>query len=161
MNASEMTRRDFERVPMRQRWDAEVRCAAFVVLPAVRRWWRWRPWKREVWERRPELHDSGYRLIDFVALNDHDEPICRLSGCSDVLHLDGIGGYGYRWLERCGGVPSSVPPRGWSVDCLPRSGLLRFFARGAIVCDAALSSFEVYATDEPRSVGGSAARPRP
>lgn len=41
-------------------------------------------------------HDSGWMCMNFVAVNKDGEPICRLSGCSDVLNLDGIGGYGYR-----------------------------------------------------------------
>jgi hypothetical protein len=97
-----------------------------------------------------ELHDSGYRAMDFVACNPKGEAICRLSGCSDVLHIDGIGGFGKDWLKRYNGVPRLVPPVGWSVDCLAVSGLLRLFpsrdvCEGIEVDDMAFSSFEIFA----------------
>jgi hypothetical protein len=90
-----------------------------------------------------DIHDSGYRCMDFIAVKG-SKPICRLSGCSDVIHVDGIGGYGYKWSEKGQGVPLNVEAKGWSVDCLPKSGLLRFFADGDLVVDPALSSFSVY-----------------
>jgi hypothetical protein len=91
-----------------------------------------------------DLHNSGYRCMDFVAANHEDEPICRLSGCSDVVHIEGIGGFGKDWLKRHGTVPRSVTPRDWSIDCLPTSGCLRLFTHGHITVGPALSSFEVY-----------------
>ena len=98
----------------------------------------------DVWQVE-HLHDSGYRCMDFVACKD-DEPICRLSGCSDVIHVDGIGGYGNEWLERYGTIPETIPPSGWSIDCLPASGLLRMWpASRKMTCGPALSSFEIFA----------------
>jgi hypothetical protein len=86
--------------------------------------------------------------MDFVAVLDN-EPVCRLSGCSDVIHLDGIGGFGDKWLEKNGGVPDAVPPAGWTIDCMRVSGLLRLFCTGRgrlkLRCAEALSSFEVFA----------------
>lgn len=83
--------------------------------------------------------------MDFVAING-TEPMCRLAGGSDVLHIDGIGGFGFRWLGRYGTVPKAIPPSGWEIDCLPKSGLFRIFASGyKIFCGAALSSFEIFA----------------
>lgn len=69
------------------------------------------------------MHESGYRLLDFVACKG-DRALVRLSGCSDVLHIDGIGGYGKNWLKKYGTVPTAVPASGWCIDCLPVSGLL-------------------------------------
>jgi len=37
-----------------------------------------------------EIHDSNFRCMDFIAVKN-DIPVCRLSGCSDVIHFDGIG----------------------------------------------------------------------
>ena len=125
-NVNNMTRKEFESVPYRKRWDKPVVCTSLVILPG---------------KSRP-LHDSGYRTMDFVAVKN-DKPICRLSGCSDVLHIDGIGGYGFNWLEKYGAVPKMIPPSAWSIDCLPKSGLLRMFCNGEIVCGSSLSSFEI------------------
>ena len=41
-----------------------------------------------------QFHDSGYRCMDFVACDKDMFTICRLSGVSDVICIDGIGGYG-------------------------------------------------------------------
>lgn len=89
------------------------------------------------------LHESGFRKMDFVAVKDNT-PFCRLSGCSDVIHIDGIGGRG-EWRGE-GGIPSSVIPKGWSIDCLKKSGLLRLFCAYScsIKAGLALSSFEVF-----------------
>lgn len=86
-------------------------------------------------------HDSGWMCMDFVAVNKEGEPICRLSGCSDVLNLDGIGGYG-NW--RLGELPSRIEPKGWSIDCLP-CGYLRLFSRSTMTAGATLSNFEIHA----------------
>lgn len=116
-----MTRAEFEQVPLRP-WDEHTVCRALVILPTRRQ------------------HDSGYRCMEFVAVSAKDEPICRIAGGSDVIHIDGIGGYG-EWASE---VPHSVEPKGWSIDCLKVSGLLRLFSRGDIKIGAALSSLEVY-----------------
>jgi len=88
------------------------------------------------------MHESGFRKMDFVAVKENT-PFCRLSGCSDVIHIDGIGGYG-EW--RGGGIPSSVIPKGWSMDCLKKSGLLRLFCAYScnLKANPALSSFEIF-----------------
>lgn len=36
-------------------------------------------------------HDSGYRCMEFVAVKG-EQPICRMGGGSDVIHLLGIDG---------------------------------------------------------------------
>lgn len=89
-------------------------------------------------------HDSGYRCMDFVAVDKDGIPMCRLSGCSDVIHIDGIGGYG-KWQPETG-IPSMVQPKSWSIDCLMTSGLLRIFTRGMLTAGHALSSMEIYST---------------
>lgn len=130
LNIMEMKRKDFEGLPCRD-WNQELKhkITALVIIPG--------PAKR--------LHESGYRLLDFCAC-DGIHPICLLSGCSDVLHIDGIGGFGKDWAKKYGTCPKLIPPSGWSIDCLPASGFLRLFRiRGEISVGAALSSFECFA----------------
>jgi hypothetical protein len=113
------TLEEFQALPSRK-WDEEVECHSIVILPTE------------------EIHDSNFRCMDFVAIKD-GEPLCRLSGCSDVIHIDGIGGYGkWRWK---GGFPESIPPKGWSIDCLKVSGLLRIFSQGMLKNRAGIIKF--------------------
>ena len=98
MNILKMSKKDFSAVPERASWDAKVELFnSLVIIPTK------------------HMHDSGFMCMDFVAVDDKNEPICRLSGCSDVLHIDGIGGYGKQYVP---GVMSR-PIQGWSIDCLP------------------------------------------
>jgi hypothetical protein len=151
---SEWTRKEFEQLPMRENWSGEIRCRAIVLIPSrlCPVWFErlcalWSRIRGESYYYAKGMHDSGYRCMDFVAVNKDNEPFCRLSGCSDVVHIDGIGGMGYKWLEQYGRCPKMVPPTGWSIDCLPKSGLFRMFARGDVIATDALSSFEIYAVD--------------
>jgi hypothetical protein len=117
-----MTRKQFEAVPKREKWSEHITCDCIVIMPTKK------------------MHDSGYRMIDFVAIKD-GKPLMRLSGCSDVLHIDGIGGSGYtreysKFVER----------KAWSIDCLRKSGLLRMWVSDYnLVCGGSLSSFELWA----------------
>lgn len=125
MEINKMKRKDFESLPHRK-WDEDIgEFDSLILLPLRQR------------------HDSGYRLMDFVAVRD-DKPICLLSGSSDVIHIEGIGGYGLDWLEKYNGFPALVTPTGWNIDCLPTSGLLRMFCDGRIRVGEGLSSFEIY-----------------
>jgi hypothetical protein len=86
------------------------------------------------------VHDSGYTTMDFIAVKDN-LPIKRLSGCSDVLHLNGIGGYG-QWS---GSIPTSRPVYSWNIDCLKKSKLLHIWCIGKrFKVGEALSSFELF-----------------
>lgn len=107
MKIDQMKRKDFESLP-HWKWDEEIEFRSMVILPG----------------RSTDLHDSGYRLMDFAAVNNDYEAFCLLSGCSDLIALDGIGGYGYRWQQKYVGVPQNVSVAGWIIDCLPKSGLL-------------------------------------
>ncbi len=120
---SEMTREEFMELPYRESWDKPVLCDSLVILPL------------------DELHDSGYHLMDFVACKNF-EPICRVSGCSDVLNIDGIGGYG----EDLDIFRRLVQAKRWSIDCLKESGLLRLFSGSnyEIKVGCALSNLEIY-----------------
>jgi hypothetical protein len=129
MNITDMTRKDFESLGHRK-WDETVTCESIVILPTR------------------HMHDSGYRCMDFVAIKGN-EALCLLSGCSDVIHVDGIGGFGHDWLNNYGRVPISIPISGWSIDCLPKSGLLRMWPsnKKKVLCEPAYSSFEIFAVD--------------
>lgn len=97
-------------------------------------------------------HDSGYRCMEFVTIQ-RDKPTYIISGCSDVIHLGGIGGFNIRYItsnltyqERV--KENKTPVVAWSIDCLPKSGLLRIFCNKKIYIGASLSSFEIYFKEE-------------
>lgn len=126
MSVFDMTKEDFEKVPGRGGWSRDIgEFNALVIIP------------------QDYAHDSGWMCMDFVAVGKDGEPICRLSGCSDVLNLDGIGGYGKRRAHELE-LLNRIEPKGWSIDCLP-CGYLRLFSRSTMTAGPALSSFEIYA----------------
>jgi len=128
MDINEMTRKEFEALHHRD-WDERIEFDSMVILPG----------------RAKDLHDSGYRCMDFVAVKN-GKPLCLLSGCSDVINIDGIGGHGHNWLKKYGSVPDRVPTSGWSIDCLKKSGLLRIWpSSNKMTCGCAMSSFEIFA----------------
>lgn len=45
-----------------------------------------------------ELHDSGYRCMKFILERDGDI-VGAVSGWSDVVHVNGIGGYGENFRQ--------------------------------------------------------------
>lgn len=125
MKITEMKKTDFNSVPERKHWSDKVELFnSLVIIPTMRK------------------HDSGYMCMDFCAVNVNDEPICLLSGCSDVLHVDGIGGYG----EFNGEIAKSRPIEAWSIDCLP-CGYLRIFCNGWIEAGHSVSDFEIFYHD--------------
>jgi len=123
-----MTRKQFEAVPHREKWDKHITCDCIVIMPTKK------------------MHGSGYRMIDFVAITD-GKPLMRLSGCSDVIHIDGIGGGGYRYLtDKPFNYSDLVQRKSWNMDCLRKSGLLRMWVNDhMLICGGSLSSFEVWA----------------
>lgn len=118
----EWTKKDFQSLPHRK-WNEDIGFFdSLVILPTK------------------AIHDSGYSCMDFVAVKK-GIPICRLSGCSDVVHIDGIGGGGMNYNF------TNHLAKSWSIDCLPRSGLLRLFSPGhSLEAAPAHSSFEIFAT---------------
>lgn len=108
------TRKSLDKLPYREKWDKEVKCWGILLYPSR------------------TLHESGYRKLDFIALDKEMKPICKLSGCSDVLHLDGI--------SAC--LRTNTVKTSWSIDCLP-NGLFRIWCGKQLTAKAALSSFEL------------------
>lgn len=122
MKVTSMTKEQFDDIPCRKGFNSDVQpFYSLVIIPTG------------------EMHESGFQMMDFVAVAKDETPIMKLSGCSDVLNIDGIGGYG-NWN---GNIPISRPIQSWAIDCLP-CGYLRLFCRGIITCGAALSTFEIF-----------------
>lgn len=97
-------------------------------------------------------HDSGYRCMSFAGCKGN-KAVCIMGGGSDVIHFDGIGGYGRWWNGAGSQIPKKIPPKAWNIDCIP-CGYLRIFAgKGKITMGSMLSSFEIYA-DHPTEKGG-------
>ena len=116
-----MTRKELEAVPHRK-WSENTVCVSLIVIP------------------QRSKHDSGYRNMAFVAVDENSYPICKIGGGSDVIHLDGIGGCGKKVLD----ILAHIPIKAWSIDSLPKSGLLNIFSRYKLEAGSALSSFELY-----------------
>ncbi len=131
MNIFKAKKSDFYNLPKIE-WNSDMNGKQFdsiIILP----------------ERRK--HDSGYMCMSFVGCIG-SEAVVIMSGISDVLHIDGIGGYGKDWLERFHGVPKLVPAKSWNIDCLP-CGCLNIWASGRkIEIGYMLSSFEIFAEPE-------------
>ena len=120
------TRKDFQKLRMRD-WHKDIgKFDSFIIMPTARN------------------HDSGFKSMEFVAVKENS-PICRMGGHSDVIHFNGIGGYGEHWLVKYGKCPDMVPVTSWNIDCLKTSRLLRVFG-GILTVGTCLSSFELYST---------------
>lgn len=142
MHISAMTREDFEKVPQ---YDGAIdgfdpdtdSFRSLVIIPTG------------------EEHESGWGCMEFALIDKEGHPICRVCGYSDVVHIDGIGGYGFKWLvngPRLANGQHVIHPHGWCIDCLP-CGYLRLFSQGELILDRPfmqLSSFEVYCEEEEK-----------
>ena len=139
-----MTIEEFRAVPDLFQNELDTLFTTIVLLPA--------PDKQE-------MHDSGFRIIEYV-LARNGNPIGKISSGSDILHINGIGGYG-SWTsdpnETYGSpgktIPDKIRPVPWSIDCLAKSGLLRLFAAGHTLSTSyPVSSASIYATDHSISL---------
>ena len=119
MNVFDMTKEDFKKVPERCGWSRDIgEFNSLIIIP------------------QDYACDSGWMCMDFVAVNKEGEPICRLSGYSDVLELCEI--------ERVDEFLRISKPKEWRIDCLP-CGYLRLFSRSTLTAGPTLSSLEIYA----------------
>lgn len=128
---TEWTRKEFEALPSAD-WKNEIgEVDSLIILPTRRK------------------HDSGYRCMEFVTIQK-GKPTFIVGGCSDVIHLAGIGGQNigeHNFDERLlvERIRTCTCPRvSWSIDCLPVSGLLRLFCDKHLFIGRSISSFEVF-----------------
>lgn len=93
---------------------------------------------------RDEVHDSGYRCMKYVLCDTKNDIIVGvIGGCSDVLHLNGIGGYGLSYERNF--ALQTVPIVDWNIDCLDTSGCLRLFGPKMVLKNyIPSSSVEIY-----------------
>ena len=72
-----------------------------------------------------KIHDSGYLCMKFVLCNN-GRIVGVVSGWSDVVHVNGIGGYGrdYEYSLRTGMTKRVA----WTIDCLTGSGCIRLLS---------------------------------
>ena len=92
-------------------------------------------------------HDSGYRCMEFVAVKG-EQPVCRMGGGSDVIHLLGLDGFNCfrkednkkQFVRELNSLTFNAALR---IDCLP-CGLLRIFCHHKLKAGLDLSSFELY-----------------
>ena len=68
-------------------------------------------------------HDSGFQCMKYILLN-HWDIVGVVGGGSDVMHINGIGGFGKNpdYTNR------SVKAHDLRIDCLPKSKCLRLFS---------------------------------
>ena len=114
-----MTKEDFDNVPYRSHRNFYGEFSSLVIIPD------------------DSMLESGFRCMTFVLVDSDCEPICKISAGSDVLSIDGIGGYGlHKYGEDC---PDSIKPKAWSIDCLS-CGYLRLFSNYKLKIDDLVGS---------------------
>lgn len=95
-----------------------------------------------------ELHDSGYRFLK-IALTNHGRVVGCVEGCTDVIHLNGIGGYGKyndKYEDRV--RTRTAPVIDWSIDVAP-NGLVRVFCTKELELDSfPLSDLPIYLKED-------------
>jgi hypothetical protein len=116
MNISDMTKKEIIEAASEIKWESSSldNVWSLIIIPGGSK----------------DLHDSGFRVMRFVALDKFANPICIISGSSDVIHIGGI-------------FTQDTIAGKWSIDCLRKSGLLRIFSNRKLKLGDALSSFEV------------------
>lgn len=109
MNIFDMKKSDFKNIPRFDWKQTEIKFDDLVIIPTARK------------------HDSGYRCMEYCAVKN-GKPIGIFGGSSDVMHLDGIGGY----------------RKPWKIDCLP-CGYLHLWCSGyKMKASGCLSDFKIY-----------------
>lgn len=75
-----------------------------------------------------DMHNSGFRIMNFILLDKNLNPIAKATGGADVFRLN-------------------INPSAWHIDCLP-CGLLRFFHvyKSSVVLFNG-NEFEIYSAD--------------
>lgn len=122
----EWTRQEFESLPLLEYENYINKFDAIIILPMV------------------ELHDSGYACMSFIPVCN-PTPLGRIAAGSDSICIDGICGSDYK-----DGVETTFKDvlfKGWTIDCLPQSGLMRIFSRHGfkLKIGCLTSCFEIFA----------------
>lgn len=143
----DMTKEDFAAIPYLDTWkdwdelvkdnpSGHLEFTSVVIIPAM--------YNGEI-----SIHDSEWACMDFILVKD-GYPIGKVGGGSDVLHLDGIGGYGDDREDSV--FHSMVPVKGWSIDCLPKTGYLNLWTHRMLYLKDNFvgSSCEIYSEAKPR-----------
>lgn len=88
-----------------------------------------------------KIHDSGFRCMKFVLLNCVTGEISGVvGGESDVIHFNGIGGWGKELFKQ-----SSQSPISYRIDCLKKSGYLKIMTDHYLdIDDYFYSDFKFY-----------------
>lgn len=93
-----------------------------------------------------ELHESGFRCMKFILCNSGDI-VGVVSGWSDVVHPNGIGNYGRKFMNSY--ETDLVPNMHLSIDCLSKSGCVRLMMAGKYKCERYINSdFYFYKENE-------------
>lgn len=99
------------------------------------------------------IHDSNYGCMSFIPICKQT-PLGRIDVGSDVICLDGFLGTDYR--EGVWTTFKYLLFKGWSMDYLSKSGLMRIFSRHGfkLATGFTTSSFELFAIPQaqPRSI---------
>lgn len=128
MKIFKMTKEDFAQVPMVEDPYTAPSFSSLVIIPTENE------------------HDSGWICMEFVAVDGRGNPMFKMSGYSDVLHLDGIGGYG-DWYERGVSRPELIEPKSWCFDCLP-CGYIRLMCNRPMKYGGGISDFQIYGVEK-------------
>lgn len=76
-------------------------------------------------------HDSGFQCMKYILLK-HWDIVGVLGGGSDVMHINGIGGYG----KEPNYTTRMVKAHDLRIDCLPKSKCLRLFSDNEMELDS-------------------------
>ena len=98
-----------------------------------------------------ELHDSGYRRMKFILVKKDGTVAGVVGGGSDVLHLNGIGGYG-KWGSMDNNFAwkyGKMKVVDWCIDCLPVCKCLRLFTSKKLEVEGVmLSDAQIVVSDK-------------
>lgn len=98
-----------------------------------------------------EEHYSGWQCMKYVLFDGKGDIVGTVDNGSDVLHINGIGGYG----EYGNGFEEAlrsglIPHVDWCIDCLP-AGFIRLFSSKQCKVDAVCGSdFEIFVITEDK-----------
>lgn len=121
MNIFDMKKSDFKSVPRFNWKQGEIKFDSLVIIPTTHK------------------HESGYRCMEYCAIKN-GEPLGLFGGGSDVMHLDGIGGYG-KYKDK---LPTVFNRKPWNIDCLPCGYIHLWCNEYKFVASDCGSDFELY-----------------